>query len=154
MGKYSLCLSFYPPGCPKGFFWKNCKRKCNCANNSHCHRVYVEPVCVSQGAMGGFVIWVSLRHSIFSVCEVRKLRKLLKIFNVNLKKHPTSELWAQVLIKVLLKTRAQETATQLVLRKLLQAGKGEVNLFICVFILPWACQVAQWIKNLPAMQEM
>ncbi|XDA71290.1 hypothetical protein R6Z07F_001642 [Ovis aries] len=39
-------------GCPKGFFGKNCKKKCNCANNSHCHRVYVEPVCVSQGAMG------------------------------------------------------------------------------------------------------
>ncbi|XP_010833580.1 PREDICTED: EGF-like and EMI domain-containing protein 1 [Bison bison bison] len=53
VGKYSLCLSFYPPGCPKGFFGKNCKRKCNCANNGHCHSVYGACLC-EPGRYGRF----------------------------------------------------------------------------------------------------
>ncbi|ELK29927.1 EGF-like and EMI domain-containing protein 1 [Myotis davidii] len=40
-------------GCPKGLFGKNCKRKCNCANNGHCHRVYGACVC-EPGRYGRF----------------------------------------------------------------------------------------------------
>ncbi|XP_041515123.1 EGF-like and EMI domain-containing protein 1 isoform X6 [Microtus oregoni] len=42
-----------PLGCPKGFFGKNCKRKCHCANNGHCHRVYGACVC-DLGRYGRF----------------------------------------------------------------------------------------------------
>ncbi|XP_051012985.1 EGF-like and EMI domain-containing protein 1 [Acomys russatus] len=34
-----------PVGCRKGFFGKYCKRKCHCANNGHCHRVYGGCMC-------------------------------------------------------------------------------------------------------------
>ena len=148
-GRYSLCLSFYPPGCPKGFFGKNCERKCNCANSGRCHRVHGACVC-EPGRYGRFVIWVSLRHWIFSVCEAGQLRKLLKILNVNLKKHPASELWTSVLIKVLLKTRAQETATQFWGN--CSKEVREKPIYLHIFVSPLSLPGGS--KNLPAMQEM
>nr|XP_034356452.1 EGF-like and EMI domain-containing protein 1 isoform X2 [Arvicanthis niloticus] len=42
-----------PMGCLKGFFGKNCKRKCHCANNAHCHRVYGACMC-DLGRYGRF----------------------------------------------------------------------------------------------------
>nr|Q8C088.1 RecName: Full=EGF-like and EMI domain-containing protein 1; Flags: Precursor [Mus musculus]BAC27650.1 unnamed protein product [Mus musculus] len=42
-----------PAGCLKGFFGKNCKRKCHCANNVHCHRVYGACMC-DLGRYGRF----------------------------------------------------------------------------------------------------
>ncbi|CAH6789216.1 Egfem1 [Phodopus roborovskii] len=42
-----------PLGCLKGFFGKNCKRKCHCANNGHCHRVYGACIC-DLGRYGRF----------------------------------------------------------------------------------------------------
>nr|XP_038958162.1 EGF-like and EMI domain-containing protein 1 isoform X2 [Rattus norvegicus] len=42
-----------PMGCLKGFFGKNCKRKCHCANNAHCHRVYGACMC-DPGRYGRF----------------------------------------------------------------------------------------------------
>ncbi|XP_028618437.1 EGF-like and EMI domain-containing protein 1 [Grammomys surdaster] len=42
-----------PVGCLKGFFGKNCKRKCHCANNAHCHRVYGACMC-DLGRYGRF----------------------------------------------------------------------------------------------------
>ncbi|XP_031232410.1 EGF-like and EMI domain-containing protein 1 isoform X3 [Mastomys coucha] len=42
-----------PVGCLKGFFGKNCKRKCHCANNTHCHRVYGACMC-DLGRYGRF----------------------------------------------------------------------------------------------------
>lgn len=50
-----MCALFVLPplGCPKGLFGKNCKRKCNCANHGHCHRVYGACVC-EPGRYGRF----------------------------------------------------------------------------------------------------
>nr|XP_009935964.1 PREDICTED: multiple epidermal growth factor-like domains protein 6 [Opisthocomus hoazin] len=32
-------------GCPKGFFGKQCRKKCNCANGGRCHRIYGACLC-------------------------------------------------------------------------------------------------------------
>uniref|UniRef100_A0A8C6QV53 EGF-like and EMI domain containing 1 n=1 Tax=Nannospalax galili TaxID=1026970 RepID=A0A8C6QV53_NANGA len=42
-----------PGGCPKGFFGKNCKRKCYCSNNDHCHKEYGICLC-DPGRYGRF----------------------------------------------------------------------------------------------------
>uniref|UniRef100_A0A8B9ZIQ3 Multiple EGF like domains 6 n=1 Tax=Anas platyrhynchos TaxID=8839 RepID=A0A8B9ZIQ3_ANAPL len=34
-----------PAGCPKGFFGKQCRKKCNCANRGRCHRIYGACLC-------------------------------------------------------------------------------------------------------------
>uniref|UniRef100_A0A8C4SQ62 EGF-like and EMI domain containing 1 n=1 Tax=Erpetoichthys calabaricus TaxID=27687 RepID=A0A8C4SQ62_ERPCA len=39
--------------CPKGLFGKSCNRKCNCANNGHCHRLYGACLC-DPGLYGRF----------------------------------------------------------------------------------------------------
>uniref|UniRef100_A0A8C5UE02 Multiple EGF like domains 6 n=1 Tax=Malurus cyaneus samueli TaxID=2593467 RepID=A0A8C5UE02_9PASS len=31
--------------CPKGFFGKHCRKRCNCANRGHCHRIYGACLC-------------------------------------------------------------------------------------------------------------
>lgn len=33
------------PGCLKGFFGKQCRKKCNCANRGRCHRIYGACLC-------------------------------------------------------------------------------------------------------------
>uniref|UniRef100_A0A663LWL9 Multiple EGF like domains 6 n=1 Tax=Athene cunicularia TaxID=194338 RepID=A0A663LWL9_ATHCN len=41
------------PGCPKGFFGKQCRKKCNCANRGRCHRIYGACLC-DPGLYGRF----------------------------------------------------------------------------------------------------
>uniref|UniRef100_A0A8C8SKI4 EGF-like domain-containing protein n=1 Tax=Pelusios castaneus TaxID=367368 RepID=A0A8C8SKI4_9SAUR len=48
-----MCLSVHPLGCPKGFFGKNCNKKCTCANNGYCHRLYGACLC-DPGLYGRF----------------------------------------------------------------------------------------------------
>ncbi|KAK2105721.1 hypothetical protein P7K49_015235 [Saguinus oedipus] len=42
-----------PPGCPKGFYGKHCRKKCNCANRGRCHRLYGACLC-DPGLYGRF----------------------------------------------------------------------------------------------------
>lgn len=42
-----------PPGCPKGFYGKHCRKKCHCANRGRCHRVYGACLC-DPGLYGRF----------------------------------------------------------------------------------------------------
>ncbi|KAI3353793.1 hypothetical protein L3Q82_005017 [Scortum barcoo] len=40
-------------GCPRGYFGRHCRRKCNCPNNGHCHRLYGGCLC-APGLYGRF----------------------------------------------------------------------------------------------------
>lgn len=42
-----------PPGCPKGFYGKHCRKKCHCAHRGRCHRVYGACLC-DPGLYGRF----------------------------------------------------------------------------------------------------
>lgn len=42
-----------PPGCPKGFYGKHCRKKCHCANRGRCHRLYGACLC-DPGLYGRF----------------------------------------------------------------------------------------------------
>lgn len=42
-----------PPGCPKGFYGKQCHKKCHCANRGRCHRLYGACLC-DPGLYGRF----------------------------------------------------------------------------------------------------
>lgn len=44
---------FFGSGCPKGFYGKQCNKKCNCANNGRCHRTYGACLC-DAGLYGRF----------------------------------------------------------------------------------------------------
>ena len=44
---------FLCAGCPKGFYGKQCNKKCNCANNGRCHRTYGACLC-DPGLYGRF----------------------------------------------------------------------------------------------------
>lgn len=46
-------LCFLRAGCPKGFYGKQCNKKCNCANNGRCHRTYGACLC-DPGLYGRF----------------------------------------------------------------------------------------------------
>ncbi|KAI5132160.1 Neurogenic Locus Notch Protein 3 [Manis pentadactyla] len=48
-------ISWWNKGCPKGFFGKNCKRNVTAPTAAVAAGCAV-PVCVHQGAVGGFVI--------------------------------------------------------------------------------------------------
>lgn len=48
ISKWFLCA-----GCPKGFYGKQCNKKCNCANNGRCHRTYGACLC-DPGLYGRF----------------------------------------------------------------------------------------------------
>lgn len=49
----SILSCFLCAGCPKGFYGKQCNKKCNCANNGRCHRTYGACLCDS-GLYGRF----------------------------------------------------------------------------------------------------
>lgn len=42
-----------PPGCPKGFYGKHCRKKCHCASRGRCHRLYGACLC-DPGLYGRF----------------------------------------------------------------------------------------------------
>lgn len=48
-----LLSCFLLTGCPKGFYGKQCNKKCNCANNGRCHRTYGACLC-DPGLYGRF----------------------------------------------------------------------------------------------------
>ena len=43
----------HPTGCPKGFYGKQCHKKCHCANRGRCHRLYGACLC-DPGLYGRF----------------------------------------------------------------------------------------------------
>uniref|UniRef100_G3UFY6 EGF-like domain-containing protein n=1 Tax=Loxodonta africana TaxID=9785 RepID=G3UFY6_LOXAF len=42
-----------PPGCPKSFYGKHCRKRCHCPNRGRCHRVYGACLC-DPGLYGRF----------------------------------------------------------------------------------------------------
>lgn len=62
------------PGCPKGFFGKQCRKKCNCANRGRCHRIYGACLC-DPGRYGRHchlgtpLLWVHAAFGLGAVTE-------------------------------------------------------------------------------------
>lgn len=51
--KFTMSCFLCAAGCPKGFYGKQCNKKCNCANNGRCHRTYGACLC-DAGLYGRF----------------------------------------------------------------------------------------------------